>query len=233
MVKPHHKPLHAHRFISLASCVFLFVAFLLMLLVGLSLPIIKSIYILQIFSTNASQPATTIATKLNFGVWGVCAVSEISTEPAQCFGPMLGYTIPPEIASLVGLSTSIINTLETSILVFLIIHIVSACFTLLAVVTSLFLASHAISIFSLVLTILSLILGVIVFALDVVLVVAARSEVPNLSSFNFGVGFGNGIWLVLVSLCCTFIGMIFLSARVCYCCGVRRYAFLAFNTPLY
>jgi hypothetical protein len=50
----------------------LFGAFLHFLFVALSLPIIKSIYLLEI-SSQTSQIQTTVATRLRFGVWGFCA----------------------------------------------------------------------------------------------------------------------------------------------------------------
>jgi len=72
-LKPHHRPLVQYRNLSLASVALLFTAFLLLLLVGLSLPIIKGIYILGVKGVPQNQPPTSIATLLQFGVWGVCA----------------------------------------------------------------------------------------------------------------------------------------------------------------
>lgn len=48
-------------------------AFILFLLVALSLPIIKPIYLLQLdgIITN-NQPETSIGTQVRFGVWGLC-----------------------------------------------------------------------------------------------------------------------------------------------------------------
>jgi hypothetical protein len=53
---------------------FLFGAFLLFLLVALSLPIIKSIYVLEISGkTSPTEIESDVATRLRFGVWGFCA----------------------------------------------------------------------------------------------------------------------------------------------------------------
>lgn len=58
---------------------FLFTAFLFFLLVALSLPIIKSIYVLEIKGkTSSTQPETDVATRLRFGVWGFCASRFVS-----------------------------------------------------------------------------------------------------------------------------------------------------------
>lgn len=72
-MKAHYKPLVAHPIVSLTSHITLFVAFLLFLLVGLSLTIIKPVFLLAIRSTVEQQQTLSIATELRFGVWGVCA----------------------------------------------------------------------------------------------------------------------------------------------------------------
>lgn len=59
-------------FLSTVS-VFLFVAFVLLLLVALSMPIIKPVYLLSLVSTTPDLEATSIATEVRFGVWGYCA----------------------------------------------------------------------------------------------------------------------------------------------------------------
>lgn len=52
----------------------LLASFVLLLLVSLSLPIIKALYIVKVSSIpSVSQPPTNIATELRFGVWGFCA----------------------------------------------------------------------------------------------------------------------------------------------------------------
>jgi hypothetical protein len=66
-------PLRSHVGISVSSALLHFIASLLLLLVGLSLTIIKPIFLLLVRSTLQDQPPTSIATQLRFGVWGVCA----------------------------------------------------------------------------------------------------------------------------------------------------------------
>jgi hypothetical protein len=52
----------------------LFVAFLFLLLVSVSLPITKSIYLLSMTANvDPRLPLTSVATNLRFGVWGFCA----------------------------------------------------------------------------------------------------------------------------------------------------------------
>lgn len=53
--------------------VLLFVAFLLSLLVSVSLPIVKPVYLLRVSSNTSDLVPSPIATELRFGVWGFCA----------------------------------------------------------------------------------------------------------------------------------------------------------------
>ena len=70
-----HKTLRRYRVVSVLSAFFLFVAFLLLLLVALSLPVIKPIYLLSLQSTTSlAAQSLSVASELRFGVWGVCAV---------------------------------------------------------------------------------------------------------------------------------------------------------------
>jgi hypothetical protein len=68
----HCRPLRRHRVLSISSFVLHLTAFVLLLLVGLSLTIIKAIYLLAL-KANGNRIATSLATELRFGVWGVCA----------------------------------------------------------------------------------------------------------------------------------------------------------------
>ena len=71
-VKHHHRK--RHRFLLIGIAFFLFVAFLLQLLVALSLPIIKPVYLLSLEAVTASNfIPTSVATEIRFGVWGICA----------------------------------------------------------------------------------------------------------------------------------------------------------------
>ena len=67
------RPLQKHLVVSLTTFVVFFTAFLLFILVGLSLPIIPSIYIIELSALNSANPVSDAATSLYFGVWGVCA----------------------------------------------------------------------------------------------------------------------------------------------------------------
>ncbi|KAF7346261.1 hypothetical protein MSAN_01853300 [Mycena sanguinolenta] len=227
-VKPHHKPLAAYQLLSYICIGLLTTACLFSLLIGLSLPIIKQIYLLKVSSTSQGQPATSVATELRFGVWGVCANSALNepsffSDTAECFGPMLGYTVPADIIALTGVSTSIVNAVLKSLLVILVLHVVAAILSLITLASSLFLASHKLSILSLVFAIITAIVSSVVFAIDVAIVVVAKQQVPTLAAngLQFAIGWGNGPWLGLVAVILTWAAVIVLSMRACYCLGVR------------
>ncbi|KAH9942208.1 uncharacterized protein BXZ73DRAFT_97628 [Epithele typhae] len=216
----HPRPLARHLVISLTTSVVLLAAFILFLLVGLSLPIIKTIWIFHIkFITDPNDPVTSVATELRFGVWGICALSELGN--IECFGPMLGYTIPDEIAQLTGYP-DIVDAVAEGLLIILILHLVAAGLSLVGVGTSLFLESHGMCIVSLITSILTLLLGLAMFAIDLILILIGKQKISSLTDFNYEVNWGAGLWLVLAAVILSFIGMILMSIVVCECCGVGR-----------
>ncbi|KAL0579603.1 hypothetical protein V5O48_002375 [Marasmius crinis-equi] len=231
-MKPEHKPLTAHKITSLFCVFFLTSAFVLLILVGLSLTIIKPIYIIRVYSVRTGQPATSLATELRFGVWGVCASSQIDaptafTNDGACYGPRLGYAsytnyLPEDLLTRFGLSEAIVTTVLKGLLGILILHLIAAGFSLVGLATALFLASHALTIVSLILTVITALLTTIVFGIDVAIIVAAKSQIPDLTNDGVAVGTGNAVWMVLGALIAAWLSVIFLSARACYCCGVRR-----------
>ncbi|KAE9400680.1 hypothetical protein BT96DRAFT_1018683 [Gymnopus androsaceus JB14] len=228
-MKAHHKPLKAYPKISIICVILLLAAFVLLLLVGLSLPIIHPVYIIQVFAPSTNQPATSSASELRFGVWGVCAYSQLNPpsvlhDDGLCYGPKLGYAnvIPTSLLSEIGLTQTEVDGVLEGLLGVLILHIIAAGFSFVSLFTSLFLASHGMTIFSLVLTIITALLSTIVFVVDAVIVGVAKSHIPTLTGNGLAVNVGNAVWLVLGALIASWLGIIFLSARACYCCGVRR-----------
>ncbi|KIJ96696.1 hypothetical protein K443DRAFT_682101 [Laccaria amethystina LaAM-08-1] len=223
-----HKPLVKYRAISAASCGLLFVACLLFLLVGLSLPIIKTIFILELKSTSKPQPVTSVATELRFGVWGVCATGALNPptpleNKGECIGPHLGYEVPASFAADVGVSQSVVTIVQKALLVILVLHPIASGLSLVALISSLYLESHAFSIFTLFLTIVLALLATVVLMIDIAIVVIAKNAMASLSQFHFNVKFGNAVWMALVAVIFIWTAVILLSARACYCCGVRRH----------
>ncbi|KAH7883279.1 hypothetical protein F5I97DRAFT_220571 [Phlebopus sp. FC_14] len=219
------RPLQKHVILSVVSLLIFFTAFLLFLLVGLSLTIIPSIYLVRVSAKGSTNPVSNVATSLWFGVWGVCATSPLDTSPSQgsCFGPQLGYTVPTLLLSLIGLSTEIIDAAEKSLLLLLALHLVAAGLSTLIFILTLFLHSHAAAIIALITAVIAAIVSSVVFAADVALVVVMRDHIDSLfAGASFSVEFGNGVWMMLAAVALTWVAVVVLSARACYCCGVRR-----------
>ncbi|KAI6034710.1 hypothetical protein BKA83DRAFT_4193676 [Pisolithus microcarpus] len=199
------RPLQRHRYVGLASFTILFTAFVLSLLVGLPLPIVRSVYLVKIAAVDSVSPASNVATSLLFGVWGISRL-----------------TIPSDILSLVGLSQSVATIAEKTILILLILHLVSAGLSTIVFSLSLYLHSHPAAIIALITAIVTALVSSLVFAVDVVLVVLIRNHINSLLlGARFGVVFGNGVWMILASVVTTWIAVVILSARACYCFGVR------------
>ncbi|KAF8627663.1 hypothetical protein AX15_004354 [Amanita polypyramis BW_CC] len=223
MAKTHY-PLARYRVVSSAAVFLLLAAFVPLLLVAISLPIVKFIYILALQTTTQVQ-TTTVATELRLGVWGICAANAIGNQPetlANCVGPQLGYHIPSSLTNLVGLTPQAASILSKALLVLLILHPIAAGLALIALFFSLFLSSTCAVILALLAAVLSGLAGIIVLAADIAVIIIARQKIQTLTNSQFTVLFGNGVWLVLASVCVTWVACFVLLARTCHCCGVRR-----------
>ena len=65
-----------HRELAYITAALLFTSFLLLLLVALSAPIIKSVYIFKLQAVPVEpEPPTIVADQISFGVYGYCLVS--------------------------------------------------------------------------------------------------------------------------------------------------------------
>jgi len=221
-----HKPLVHYRKISLAAFILLAIAFLLFLLVAISIPLVKTIYLLKINAAqNPNQPATGVASTIKLGVWGFCATSVLdgATQFGQCYGPKLGYTVPADVVSLLKLPSAVVDILLAVVAAVLVLHPIAAGLSFLAFLNSLFLGSHGVSIFALIWSIATALISTIVFVVDLVIVVIAKSKVKGIRGTigqNITVDWGNAVWMMLVGVIFTWTAVFLLSARACYCCGV-------------
>jgi hypothetical protein len=140
----------------------------------------------------------------------------------ECFGPQLGYTIPSNLIALIGLNPSIVQILLRSLVILLVLHPVAAGLSFITFLNSLFLGSHAVSIVALLFAVITSLVSTAVFAVDLALVLVAKSNVKNITVARLEVVWGNAIWMVLAATILTWAAVILLSARACYCCGIRR-----------
>ncbi|OCH86085.1 hypothetical protein OBBRIDRAFT_797529 [Obba rivulosa] len=222
----HPRPLARHLWISLATCFFLLSSFVLFLLVGISTPIVKSIYLFNLqFTPSGDQPVTSVGTDVRFGAWGACIYSALpasqGTQVMECFGPQVGWTVPQDVLALTGMPQLVDDVVE-GLTVVLVLHPVCAALAFVCIFTSLFLESHNMAIASLVMSVLTMLLGATVFAADLALVLIAQIKIAALSDFQYTVSWGPAPWMVMVAFVLCFIGMVLLSVVVCGCCGVGR-----------
>ncbi|KAF9560987.1 hypothetical protein CPC08DRAFT_707710 [Agrocybe pediades] len=220
-----HKPLFIYRNVSLIACFLLFCAFVLFLLVSLSLTIIKPIYLLVLRSTVSTDLALSLATQLKFGVWGVCTGSSLEPLDGICYGPRLGYTVPSYVIKILDLNPDLVSIVEKALTTLLVLHPVACGLCLLSLLFSLFLASHAFSIFTLILAILTAIVSSTILGIDLALVIVAKSKLKDLAneSIHLDIDFGNAVWMIVAAVALSWLAVIALSARACYCLGVRRH----------
>ncbi|KAL4244957.1 pH-response regulator palI/RIM9 [Abortiporus biennis] len=226
-IKVKHRPLAAYYWISLSAFILHFIAFLLFLLVSLSIPIIKSLYLFIIdFKTRPNQPPTTIATDIRFGVWGFCAsnvfdLPTIFTNDGRCTPTHLGYTVPEDLLDLTGFPEAA-GAVVKALTVLLVLHPVCAILAFLAMFTSLFLSSKAMTIISLILSIALALVAGAVFAVDLAIEIIARNDIAPLVGPTVIVGWGNAVWLALIGVALTWVSVILLSIVSCRCCGYRK-----------
>ena len=201
-----HRPLGEYKWISLAACISLFIAFVLFLLIALSLPLIKTIYLFEInFKSQANQPPTSIATNLRFGVWGFCASSvldlpTIFENDGECTSPRLGYDVPEDLLELTGYAEAAGIVLKALTVLF-VLHPVCAAVAFVCMFTSLFLSSKAMTIISLLLSVVSALLGSLVFATDLAIEIVARDKIaPLILNGDVLIGWGNGPWMMVVAV---------------------------------
>ncbi|KAH6914025.1 hypothetical protein BKA70DRAFT_651750 [Coprinopsis sp. MPI-PUGE-AT-0042] len=215
-IKDYHRPLKRYRVISGISCIILVCAFILFLLVSLSLPVIRQIFLLSVHSFPAIG---TSLSELRFGVWGAC-LSGTTTRNVICVGPQLGYDIPPEFAQYLTYPPEIIQAVQGSLTLILVLHPVSTALVFLSAFTSLCLGSHAWSIVVLVISVIAGVIASVSLAIDIALVVTVRDYLAQIEGITLVVEFGNLVWMAIAGVVLVWLAIVLLSARVCYCCGV-------------
>ncbi|GLB35057.1 putative SUR7/PalI family protein [Lyophyllum shimeji] len=216
------------------AALLLFVAFLLLLLVTLSVPIIKSIFLFRLTANlGSSLLATGANATANFGVWGYCipsinfAVMGIDRATAShCSGTHLGYTLDSDVANALH-ATNFENVISRTTTAALVLHPIAAALTLFAFLISLFifrLPSNATSRLPaqciLSIGLLAVILTTVVFLIDVGFVAVVRSKVHDASRGHLALAWGNAVWMTLGATIALWLAMIQAGAAAC-ACGLR------------
>ncbi|KAG8955609.1 hypothetical protein FRC04_007600 [Tulasnella sp. 424] len=211
--------------------VLLFAAFLLLLFVSLSLPIIKPIYLFEISAKlQDGVPITSIATTIRVGLWGYCASGWSFAGPTpkyelnqRCYGPQVGYKISPIILNLIQ-SNELANILLDSLTPILIIHPISCGLTLLTAIPALIhlfktTVPGFVEVCTLLIGIIPTLVTTIDLVVDIVFVIVARQRIAKVTDTLY-VYWGPAVWMTAAATACLWVGLIGLAAYACGCCGL-------------
>jgi len=222
-------------FISTVTPFLIFTAFLLLLLVSLSVPIIKSIYLFNLSVNASSSLLDSSATgSARFGVWGYCLSSlDVSViginhdTAAQCSKAKLGYTFDNSVATALHVS-GLENAISRTLTAVLVLHPIACGFTFLALVASLFIvrqyhgASRLASLLTLGTGLIAALLTTVVFLIDVILVAIVRDHVNHSAHGDLNFNWGNAVWMALgaaIALWASLVG----ACTGLFGCGRRRH----------
>jgi len=191
----------------------LFSAFLLLLLVSLSVPIIKDIFIFRLYANVSAGIFNASATgNVRFGVWGYCisainvSVAGISqdTSSEQCSKPKLGYDFDDNVKRALNVSGVNSSAISRALAAVLVLHPIACGLTFLAFLTSLFIlrwrgggSSRVASIFTLVIGLIAALLTTVVFLIDVIMVAVVRNRIRDETDGDVTGTWGNGVWMTL------------------------------------
>ncbi|KAG8989852.1 hypothetical protein FRB90_002047 [Tulasnella sp. 427] len=233
--------------------VLLFIAFVLLLLVSLSLPIIKPIYLFQISAKlQDGVPITSIATTIRVGLWGYCASGWSFSGPTpkyvmnlECYGPQVGYKISPVILNLIR-TNDFANILIDSLTYILIIHPISCGLTLLTAIPALIhlfkrTVPGFVEVCTLLIGIFPALVTTIDLVVDIVFVLVARQRLGKVTQ-TLAVHWGPAVWMTAAATVCLWVGIGGLAAYACGCCGLsdknqmqmklrKRYIFAEKSSP--
>ncbi|CAE7224269.1 unnamed protein product [Rhizoctonia solani] len=201
-----------------------FAGFLLLLLVSLSIPIIKTISVLSLAANlQAGFTNAGISGGVKFGLWGYC-VSEISasvfgisrSQAGYCSRARAGYDVDNQLLQVLGLDD--VNDIFSRGLTFvLVLHPIACGLAFLALLFALMLLcrpARLASVVALIFSVLAAIVATIAFAVDVALVTIARNKVRDATDGNLKVTYGAVPWMTLGAMVALW------AATVGACCGI-------------
>jgi len=215
--------------------VLLFTAFLLLLLVSLSVPIIKSIYLFRLAAlVQESIIESSVSGSVTFGVWGYCtsAINEevvgiSKSEAGSCSKPHLGFTFDSTVTKALGVS-SITNALSKATTGALVLHPIACGLTFLALLCSLGLlhprtaGTRLSSLLTLFTSVFAAFITTVVFLIDVILVGVLHSHVSKDTGGDVSASYGDAVWMTLGAALAIWMACVGACAGVFSCGGFRR-----------
>ncbi|WVQ77401.1 hypothetical protein IAR50_007086 [Cryptococcus sp. DSM 104548] len=210
---------------ALPTLFFTLAAFILLLLVTLSVPIIKSIYLLRITGSIDLGLASGSAS-VDAGVLGLCYMGADASilgvsihDGADCSSPELGYSVfdNPIIAIIIDSNSDLSHSTLKSLTTALVLNPIACGLAGLALFTALFAwlcASRVFEIITFFTLCLASLIAWLAFALDLAIAVVARNKINDDGDSVLSASLGNAMWLALV-------GAILLTLSICLAgCGV-------------
>ncbi|KAG9081413.1 hypothetical protein FRC06_005592, partial [Ceratobasidium sp. 370] len=168
-----------------------FVGFLLLLLVSLSIPIIHTISVLNIAANVQTGVTNTgVSGGIKFGLWGYC-VSDITasvigitkTQAGYCSKSKLGYNVDNQVLDAIGLN-NLDDIIAHGLTFVLVLHPIACGLAFLALVFALMLAcrpARLASVMALIFSVLAAIIATIAFAVDIALTTIAKNKVGDIT----------------------------------------------------
>ncbi|TEB31261.1 hypothetical protein FA13DRAFT_1732703 [Coprinellus micaceus] len=201
----------------------LFAAFVLLLLVSLSAPIIDSIYLFRLSATTAGAQSN-----VNFGVWGYCAGAVKTAlgilSDGSCSKARLGYRIDSIVARALGVS-GITDSISRALTAIFILNPIAAGLTFLAFLISLFMLRKGANGTARLPSFLTFGLGTLAalattaaFIANLVIVSIVRKRIRD----DLGGGdvldftWGNAIWMTLGAMVALWLALV---GALCGICG--------------
>ncbi|KAF9053573.1 hypothetical protein BDZ89DRAFT_1056160 [Hymenopellis radicata] len=213
-----------------------FLAFLPLLLVSLSVPITKSIFLFRLTSNISSGLVkSSVSGSATFGVWGYCVSAlEVSiagfddSSAAFCSAAKLGYTFDQNVAKALQVDdfTDLISRTTAAALG---LHPVACGLCFLALLVSLFMlrrgdnagSSRVPSLLILGAGLLSAILTTLVFLIDVIMVAVIRNKVHDHSDGDLEMNWGSAVWMALGAMIALWLAMARSFIGMIRACGTR------------
>ncbi|BGP23761.1 rim9 protein [Rhodotorula toruloides] len=186
---------------------------ILLVLVSVSVPLLKSIYFLKA-SISTSVGGTNISGTVTLGAWGYCV-------DGTCTSAKLGYSL--DVAQLFGVNGKIAG-ISTSVLKWitylLILHPIAAGFSVISVVLGLLAHMHGFAgtAFTTCFASFAATFSLLAFIFDIVVFVIAKSRIQS-SAVGGSAQLGNAIWMTLAAMILLALSGFFFG---CGACVIRR-----------
>ncbi|EIW80294.1 hypothetical protein CONPUDRAFT_165862 [Coniophora puteana RWD-64-598 SS2] len=209
-----------HRFIAAIVFFLIFAFFLLLLLVSLSSSIIKRIFVFEVYAVESNDPSVGLSSVTRFGMWGVCASAPNITI---CNGPSLGYEIPYDVLTNMGINDGLGPHALRVLQSLLIFHVACAAFSFILLFMVPFLHIQPIAVGAFFLALITALLGTAALAADIAFTLFVKTNIgPLTPELAFKVDFGNATWMVLAGDFLIWGAVIVLMARMFFCFGIRQ-----------